>query len=214
MKLTTLILSMSFLFFYGCNGNNEYIEIQVKDVIEVKSTFSDADNQNVVYIWSAPTSKAKAVPEFEIKNNIFYFSAQEVGSYKITLNIETESGKEVAVENFNYLAMDFIAKADKKYEPSTFPSKELRQKKIMERPYYTVQVYSKPVKIDAINESNKLFDFGFEDVYIEEYMHNNTMYWRVRTGFFNTKIKANKHKEKISKALKIKLDDLWAVHVK
>ena len=59
-----------------------------------------------------------------------------------------------------------------------------------------------------------LFDFGFEDVYIEEYMHNNTMYWRVRTGFFNTKIKANKHKEKISKALKIKLDDLWAVHVK
>mgnify|MGYP001159804525 FL=1 len=214
MKLTTLLFSMSFLFFYGCSGNNEYIEIQVKDVIEIKSTFSDADNQNVVYIWSAPTSKAKAVPEFEIKNNIFYFSAQEVGSYKITLNIETESGKEVAVENFNYLAMDFIAKADKKYEPSTFPSKELRQKKIMERPYYTVQVHSKPVKIDAINESNKLFDFGFEDVYIEEYMHNNTMYWRVRTGFFNTKIKANKHKEKISKALKIKLDDLWAVHVK
>ena len=37
----------------------------------------------------------------------------------------------------------------------------------MEKPYYTVQVYSKPVKIDAINESNKLFDFGFEDVYIE-----------------------------------------------
>ena len=31
---------------------------------------------------------------------------------------------------------------------------------------------------------------------------------------FNTKIKVNKHKEKISKALKIKLDDLWAVHVK
>ena len=48
----------------------------------------------------------------------------------------------------------------------------------MERPYYTVQVHSKPVKIDAINESNKLFDFGFEDVYIEEYMHNNTMYWQ------------------------------------
>ena len=84
----------------------------------------------------------------------------------------------------------------------------------MEKPYYTVQVYAKPVKNEAINESNKLFDFGFEDVYIEEYMNNGTMFWRVRTGFFNTKIKAEKHKKKISKALKIKVNDLWTVNVK
>ena len=214
MKLKILILSVSLLFFYGCSGNDEYREIQVKDVIEIKSTFSDSDNPNLIYKWSAPISKAELVPEFEIKNNIFYFSAQEVGSYQITLNIETESGKEIAVENFNYLAMDFISKPEKKYEPSTFPSKELRQKKTLEKAYFTVQVYAKPVKSEAIKESNKLFDFGFEDVYIEEYIHNGTMFWRVRTGFFNTKIKAERHKEKISKALKIKLDDLWTVNVK
>ena len=214
MKVTTLILSLSFIFFYGCNGNDEYIEIQVKDVAELQSKFSDPENPNLVYIWSAPISKAELVPEFEIKDNIFYFSPLEVGAYTINLNIETDSGKEIAVENFNYLAMDFIAKSEKKYKPSTFPSKELRQKKNMEKPYYTVQVFAKPVKNEAINESNKLFDFGFEDVYIEEYMHNETMFWRVRTGFFNTKIKAEKHKEKISKALKIKVNDLWTVNVK
>ena len=214
MKLTTLILSLSFIFFYGCSGNDEYIEIQVKDVIDIKSTFSDPENPNLVYMWSAPISKAELVPEFEIKDNIFYFSPLEVGAYEITLNIQSDSGKEITVENFNFLAMDFIAKSEKKYKPSTFPSEELRQKKIMEKPYYTVQVYAKPVKDEAISESNKLFDFGFEDVYIEEYMHNGTMFWRVRTGFFNTKIKAEKHKEKISKALKIKVNDLWTVNVK
>ena len=160
MKLTTLILSLSFIFFYGCSGNDEYIEIQVKDVIDIKSTFSDPENPNLVYMWSAPISKAELVPEFEIKDNIFYFSPLEVGAYEITLNIQTDSGKEITVENFNFLAMDFIAKSEKKYKPSTFPSKELRQKKIMEKPYYTVQVYAKPVKDEAISESNKLFDFG------------------------------------------------------
>ena len=79
-----------------------------------------------MYIWSAPISKAESVPEFEIKDNTFYFSALEVGAYEISLNLETESGKEIAVENFNYLAMDFIAKSEKKYKPSTFPSKEFR----------------------------------------------------------------------------------------
>ena len=64
MKLTTLILSLSFIFFYGCSGSDEYIEIQVKDIIEVKSTFSDPENPNLVYIWSAPISKAELVPEF------------------------------------------------------------------------------------------------------------------------------------------------------
>ena len=75
-------------------------------------------------------------------------------------------------------------------------------------------MYSKPNKKEAIAESDKLFDFGFEDVYIEEYLHKDIMYWRVRTGIFNSKIKANKRKEEISKKLKIKPQDLWAVEVK
>ena len=73
---------------------------------------------------------------------------------------------------------------------------------------------AKPDKKEAIAESDKLFDFGFEDVYIEEFLHKDTMYWRVRTGIFNSKIKANKRKEEISKKLKIKSQDLWAVEVK
>ena len=40
------------------------------------------------------------------------------------------------------------------------------------------------------------FDFGFEDVYIEEYIHEEILYWRVRTGIFNSKIKVNKHNKK------------------
>ena len=125
-----------------------------------------------------------------------------------------KSGKEVVSEEFSYLALDFIAKAEKQYQPSTFPSKELRIKTETVESYFTVQVCSKPDKKEAISESDKLFDFGFEDVYIEEYLHENTTYWRVRTGIFNSKIKANKRKEEVSKKLKIKPQDLWAVEVK
>ena len=88
------------------------------------------------------------------------------------------------------MALDFISKADKGYEPSVFPSKELRKREDVPLPFFTVQVYSKPDKIEAMAESEKQFDFGFVDVYIEEYIHEETLYWRVRTGFFNSKIKA------------------------
>ena len=57
MKLKTLILSVSILFFNVCSINDEYIEIQVKDVIEINSLFSDPDNPDLVYIWSAGIEK-------------------------------------------------------------------------------------------------------------------------------------------------------------
>jgi len=215
MKVRIIILNAALsLLFYGCNSDTVYQEIQVNDVIKIESKFENSDEDNIVYVWGAPISKSESVPEFEIRNDFYYFSAPEVGTYKIDLSIETTSGKEIISEEFNYLAMDFIAKADKQYQPSTFPSKELRRKAETQESYFTVQVYSKPDKKEAIEESDKLFDFGFEDVYIEEYLHKDTMYWRVRTGIFNSKIKANKRKEEISKKLKIKPQDLWAVEVK
>lgn len=215
MKARIIILNITLsLLFYGCNSNTVYQEIQVNDVIKIESKFENSGNDNIIYVWGAPISKSQSVPEFEIRNDFYYFSAPEVGSYKIDLSIETKSGKEVVSEEFNYLAIDFIAKADKQYQPSTFPSKELRRKAETVEPYFTVQVCSKPDKKEAISESDKLFDFGFEDVYIEEYLHKDTIYWRVRTGIFNSKIKANKRKEEISKKLKIKPQDLWAVEVK
>ena len=215
MKVRIIILNAAlFLLFYGCNSDTVYQEIQVNDVIKIESKFENSDEDNIVYVWGAPISKSESVPEFEIRDDFYYFSAPEVGTYKVDLSIETTSGKEIISEEFNYLAMDFIAKADKQYQPSTFPSKELRRKAETQESYFTVQVYSKPDKKEAIEESDKLFDFGFEDVYIEEYLHKDTMYWRVRTGIFNSKIKANKRKEEISKKLKIKPQDLWAVEVK
>ena len=215
MNARIIILNIALsILFYGCNSNTVYQEIQVNDVIKIESKFENSDNENIVYVWGAPISKSESVPEFEIRNDFYYFSAPEVGSYKIDLSIETKSGKEVVSEEFNYLAIDFIAKADKQYQPSTFPSKELRRKAETVEAYFTVQVCSKPDKKEAISESDKLFDFGFEDVYIEEYLHKDTIYWRVRTGIFNSKIKANKRKEEISKKLKIKPQDLWAVEVK
>jgi len=215
MKARIIILNIALsLLFYGCNSNTVYQEIQINDVIKIESKFENSGDDNIVYIWGAPISKSESVPEFEIRDDFYYFSAPEVGSYKIDLSIETKSGKEVVSEEFNYLALDFIAKADKQYQPSTFPSKELRIKTETVESYFTVQVCSKTDKKEAISESDKLFDFGFEDVYIEEYLHEDTTYWRVRTGIFNSKIKANKRKEEVSKKLKIKPQDLWAVEVK
>ena len=215
MKARIIILNaLLFILFYGCNSDAVYQEIQINDVIKIESKFENSDESNIVYVWGAPISKSETVPEFEIRDDFYYFSAPEVGSYRVKLSIETKAGKEIISEEFNYLAMDFIAKADKQYQPSTFPSKELRKKIETNSPYFTVQVCAKPDKKEAIAESDKLFDFGFEDVYIEEFLHKDTMYWRVRTGIFNSKIKANKRKEEISKKLKIKSQDLWAVEVK
>ena len=200
--------------FFGCNSEVVYQEIQINDVIKIETQFENAKDQNVVYVWGAPISSGGAVSEFEIKDNIYYFSAPDLGKYEILLSVETKEGESILDEKFNYLALDFIAKAEKQYTPSVFPSKELPRRENIPLPFFTVQVYSKPSKQEAIEESSKLFDFGFEDVYVEEYLHEGTMYWRVRTGIFNSKIKANKHKEEISGKLRIDQKKLWAVEVK
>ena len=215
MKSKILFLNIIFiLMFFGCNSETVYKEIQINDVIKIESQFDNSEGQSVVYVWGAPISSSGSVSTFEIKDNTYYFSPPDVGKYEILLSIETKEGKEIIDEKFSYLALDFIPKAEKQYQPSVFPSKELRRREDVSLPFFTVQVYSKPSKQEAIAESNKLFDFGFEDVYVEEYLHEETMYWRVRTGIFNSKIKANKHKQEISKKLKIEQKNLWAVEVK
>lgn len=215
MKSKILFLNVIFLLmFFGCNSEIVYQEIQINDVIKIQSKFENSEDRNVVYVWGAPISSSGSVSEFEIKDNVYYFSSPDVGKYEVFLSIETKKGEKIIDEKFNYLALDFIAKAEKQYEPSVFPSKELRRREDASLPFFTVQVYSKPSKEEAIAESDKLFDFGFEDVYVEEYLHEGTMYWRVRTGIFNSKVKANKHKDEISKKLKIDQEKLWAVEVK
>jgi len=215
MKTKKLLLNLiSLLIFFGCSSEIEYQEIQIKDVIKIDSQFDDSKDNDVLYIWGAPISSSGSLSKFEIKDNIYYFSAPDPGKYEIFLSIETKEGKDIIGEKFNYLALDFISKAEKQYEPSVFPSKELRRREDVSLPFFTVQVYSKPSKKEAISESDKLFDFGFEDVYVEEYTHKGAPYWRVRTGIFNSRIKADKHKQKISKKLKIDSKDLWATEVK
>ena len=215
MKMKILLLNTIFLLISsGCNSKIAYQEIQIKDVIKITSQLDSSEDKDVVYVWGAPISSGASLAKFEIRDNIYYFSAPDVGKYEILLSIETKEGKEIIEEKFNYFALDFISKADKGYEPSVFPSKELRKREDVPLPFFTVQVYSKPNKKEAIAESEKLFDFGFEDVYIEEYLHEEILYWRVRTGIFNSKVKANKHKKEISEKLKIDPKNLWATEVK
>ena len=64
-------------------------------------------------IWKRQRSSGGAVSEFEIKDNIYYFSAPDLGKYEILLSVETKEGESILDEKFNYLALDFIAKAEK-----------------------------------------------------------------------------------------------------
>ena len=80
--------------------------------------------------------------------------------------------------------------------------------------YFTVQIYSRPDKGQAETDLSMLTDFGFENVYLEEFLFNDTLYWRVRSGKFNSSHKAKKHKAEIAKVLEIDSKNLWDVEVK
>mgnify|MGYP001486436007 CR=1 FL=1 len=71
-----------------------------------------------------------------------------------------------------------------------------------------------PVVIEQTIKSISIYDFGFEDVYIEEFKKDATLYWRVRTGNFNSMIKAEKHEKKLSEVLEINIDKIWALEIK
>lgn len=202
------------LIAFACSENNNSQNIQVGDTIKITSTFNSSNSGEVNYVWNAPISSNSPVPHFEIKDNAMFFSVSETGSYDIYLSIETKDGEQILSENFSFNAVEFINKNEKTYKPAVFPSVGKQKKVEKMAPHFTVQVYSRTIKKEAIQDSTMLYDFGFEDVYIENFKKNGTLYFRVRTGNFNTKLKAEKHLDKISKVLEIEPKNLWAVENK
>ena len=203
------------LIALGCSSStNNSKNIQVNDVVKITSTFNSSKSSDVNYVWSAPISSNTSVPHFEIKDNAMYFSVSEIGSYDVSLSIETSNGEIILEEKFSFNAVDFINKNEKNYKTAVFPSIG-KQKKIEKTlPHFTVQVFSRTIKKEAVQDSTMLYDFGFEDVYIENFKKDGTLYFRVRTGNFNTKLKAEKHRDKLSKTLEIESKNLWAVEIK
>ena len=215
MKLKCLMLNLTIILIaFACSGGNNSQNIQVGDTVKIISTFNSSKNGDVNYVWNAPQSSNSSVPHFEIKDNAMYFSTSEVGSYDISLSIETKDGEQILEENFSFNAVEFINKNEKTYKPAAFPSIG-KQKKIENTlPHFTVQVFSRTIKKEAVQDSTMLYDFGFEDVYIENFKKDGTLYFRVRTGNFKTKLKAEKHQDNVSRALEIESKDLWTVEIK
>ena len=215
MKLKYLILNLTIILITSaCSESESSQNIQVGDTIKITSTFNSSNSGDVNYVWHAPKSSNSSVPRFEIKDNAMYFSTSEVGSYDIHLSIETKDGKKILEEDFSFDAVEFINKNEKMYKPAVFPSTGKQKKVERMLPHFTVQVYSRTIKKEAVQDSTMLYDFGFEDVYIENFKKDGTLYFRVRTGNFNTKLKAERHLDKISKALEIEPKNLWAVENK
>jgi len=215
MKLKYLTLNLTIILLaLSCSESNNSQNIQVGDTVKITSTFNSSQSGDVNYVWGAPISSNSSVPHFEIKDDAMFFSVSEVGTYDVLLSIETKNGEQILEENFSFNGLEFINKNEKTYKPSIFPSIG-KQKKIEKRfPHFTVQVFSRTIKKEAIQDSTMLYDFGFEDVYIENFKKGGTLYFRVRTGNFKTKLKAEKHRYQLSKILEIEPKDLWAVEIK
>ena len=214
MKIKVLLLNVAvILFFIGCS-NSSTQKIQVGDTIKVSSQFDASGNEDIIYVWSPPISSNSSVPQFEIKDDIIYFSVSEIGSYNILLSIKTREGENIVEESFGFTAIEFINKDEKTYKSAVFPSIGKQKKIETSLPHFTVQLYSRTIKKEALKDSSMIYDFGFEDVYIEEFKKDATLYWRVRTGNFNSIIKAEKHKKKLSEVLEININKIWALEIK
>ena len=232
------------LVIFGCSDNQEYTQVQLGQVLEVKSQNFPGNNEGIIYAWGVPKADSGEIPKFSIENNEMIFTAEEVGKYTLSLSLETMGGEVIAEENFYFdvintsqgTVVDSTSAADN--ETKGGDSKEenknenLSKEEVDEeknnieeekattkkpphpRPYFTVQVYSRPDYNMAAEDSSKLSHLGFEDIHLEKFSLNDTLFWRVRTGLFNTEIKANKHKMEISEVLQIDQKKLWEVEVK
>ena len=214
MKLKLLLGFTLILVLSSCNQFNDYIEVQVNHTIKVSSNYFNETNKGLVYAWGPPKSKDGDIPKFEIKDNHLYFAPQKEGEYSVELSVETLGGEMILKEKFNYKAILQIDPLKKSYENSQLPSKENKKETTqMLKSYYTVQVYSRTDKNEAAVDFSKLQDIGYNDVYIEEFMQNNILYWRVRTGKFNSIKKAEKRRDEIANILKIEISNLWTLKV-
>lgn len=233
------------LMIFGCSDNQEYTQVQLGEILEVKSQNFPGNNEGIIYAWGVPKSESGVIPIFEIENNIMIFTAEEVGKYTLSLSLETMGGEIIAEEIFYFDAVktsqDSVAdnnsttnqntdnendadekkhetlpqdNVDKEKEENIEEEKTIIERPLHPRPYFTVQVYSRPDYDMAFEDSSKLSHLGFGDIHLEKFNLNDTLFWRVRTGYFNTEIKANKHKNEISEVLQIDQKKLWEVEVK
>ena len=186
-----------------------------------KGTSSSYDKADIIFAWSPPISDNGSIPEFEIDNNSLYFSPNIVGKYTMKLIIESMGGETIIEEEFYYQGVEALNNSEKKYKNEIFPSAPPMPLEISEKvedaeasSYYTVQIYARTAENEASADLSGLNALGFEDIFIEPFVKENTNYWRVRSGKFNSMKKAERRKEELSKVLKINLKDLWTVEVK
>ena len=227
MKIKFLLISILLIIFNGCGDKVEYTKIAIGDVVKISSDYSSYDKADIIFAWSPPISNNGSIPEFEIDNNVLYFSPDTIEKYSMKLTIESMSGNPIVEEEFYYEGVSTLADSEKNYNNTNFPSAPLAPSvpsTQLETPiktennkklnYFTVQVYARTVKEEAGMDLSGLNALGFEDVFIEEFRKDGTNYWRVRSGKFNSIKKAEKRKNDLSKVLKIDIRDLWAVEVK
>lgn len=203
-----------FLVFYlsSCGQFKESVEVQVGDTVKVSSTYFDQGNKGLVYAWGPPKSKNGNIPKFEIEDNHLYFTPEEENEYTIELSVETLGGEMIIEETFSYKSI-FQVNPSEKSDQKSSPKASKDKANEFKGTYYTVQVCAKTIKEDADLEFSKLQDMGYDDIYIEEFTHNDILYWRVRAGKFNSMKKAEKRRDEIADILKISSKDLWALKV-
>ena len=221
MKNKFLLLSSTLLIiFSACSDSVEYTKIKIGDVIKISSDYSSYDKADIIFAWTPPTSEDGSIPKFEIDNNSLYFSPDIADRYAMKLTVESMGGEMIVEEQFYYEGVEMLADSEKNYKNAEFPSApshpEIPEKAEKQEvlSYYTVQIYARIVQKEADEDLSGLNALGFEDIFIEKFIKEDTNYWRVRSGKFNSMKKAEKRAKELSEVLKINIKDLWAVEVK
>ena len=221
MKNKLLLLSSILLIiFSACSDSVEYTKVKIGDVIKISSDYSSYDKADIIFAWTPPTSEDGSIPKFEIDNNSLYFSPDIADKYAMKLTVESMGGEMIVEEQFYYEGVEMLADSEKNYKNAEFPSapspsetpKKAEEQELLS--YYTVQIYARIVQKEADEDLSGLNALGFEDIFIEKFIKEDTNYWRVRSGKFNSMKKAEKRAKELSQVLKINIKDLWAVEVK
>tara|TARA_B100001250_G_C19696554_1_gene742813 strand:- start:149 stop:826 length:678 start_codon:yes stop_codon:yes gene_type:complete len=222
-KLLFLLLSVVLITLNACSDNIEYTKVKIGDIVKITSDYSSYNKADIVFAWSPPISDDGSIPEFEIDNNSLYFSPSISGKYSMKLTVESMGGEPIVEQSFHYEGVEVLMDSEKKYKNEKFPSNPSTTTAIVEKntnkskeldSYYTVQIYARTTEKEANDDLLGLNALGFEDIFIEIFINNNTKYWRVRSGKFNSTKKVEKRKKELSNVLKIDVKDLWSVEVK
>lgn len=186
--------------------------------IENNSMYFKAEETGKYYLsLSLETNGGEVIAKEE-----FYYDAIQTQQAAAADNSDSgkniESSNEENSSDSKELADEVIPQEEQKEEKLELEEQadKKSEAEVTPRPssYFTVQVYSRPEQSMALEDSTKLTHLGFSDVHLEQFTLNDTLFWRVRTGFFNTKIRANKHKNELSEVLKVNSKKLWSVEVK